>query len=51
VPFEIVGEHAQQHVGADAAAATMMDRPDLDIDGLKAAERSLDIPYTLPLIN
>jgi hypothetical protein len=39
VPFEIVGEHAQQHMGAHTASATMMDRPDLEIDGLEAAER------------
>ena len=43
VPFEIVGEHAQQHVGAHAVATTMMDWSDLDIDGLEAAERTFGV--------
>src|SRR6202166_4167591 len=30
-------------MGAHTASATMMDRPDLEIDGLEAAERALDI--------
>ena len=42
VPFEIVGEHAQQHVGAHAVGAAMMDGPDFEIDGLEAAEGALD---------
>jgi len=42
VPFEVVGEHAQQDMGADAVGAAMVDGADLEIDGLMAAEGALD---------
>jgi hypothetical protein len=42
VPFEMVGEHAQQHVSTHALWAAVMDRPDLEVDGLEAAEGALD---------
>jgi len=38
VPLYIIGKHAQEHVGADAVGEPVMDRPDLEIDGLDAAE-------------
>ena len=43
VPFQIVGQHAQHDMGAHPMAATMMDRPNLEIDGLEAAEGPLDL--------
>ena len=43
VPFEIVGEHAQEHVGAHAVGTAMMDRPDLEIDGLDASKGAFDL--------
>ncbi len=38
VPFEVVGEHAQQHVGADPIGQAVMDRSDLEINGFDRAE-------------
>ena len=46
LPFDVVGEHAQEDVGADAVGEPMVDRPDLEIDGLQAAEGALDEPAT-----
>ena len=43
VPFEMVSEHAYQHMSAHAVSAAMMDGPDFEIDGLEAAEGSLDV--------
>ena len=40
VPFHIIGEHAR---GAHAIRPAAMDRPDLDIDGLEAAEAALSV--------
>ena len=42
VPFQILGEHAQKHVGADAICQPVINRPDLQVDGLEAAEGALD---------
>ena len=33
VPLEIIGEHAQQHVGTDPIGQAVVDRSDLEIDG------------------
>src|SRR5215471_4423433 len=41
VPFDIVREHAQQHVSANALSAAMMDRPHFEIDRLETSERAL----------
>jgi len=51
VPDEIIGEHGKKDVGADAVVGlqptglsrgeAMMDRPDLEIDGLDRAEGAL----------
>src|SRR4051812_26064324 len=38
VPLDVVGEHAQEDVGADAIFAPVVDRPDLEVDGLEGAE-------------
>jgi len=43
VPLDIVGEHAQKHVGAHAIGTAMMNGPDLDIDGLEASKGALDV--------
>ena len=42
LPFDVVGEHAQEDVGANAVGQPMVDRPHLEIDGLQAAEGALD---------
>ena len=42
VPFEIVGEHAQEDMGAHAIRAPVEDRPDFEFDRLEAAEGALD---------
>src|SRR5271165_5606518 len=41
VPFQVVCEHAQKHVGAHTLGQPVIDRPDLEIDGLDAAEGAL----------
>src|SRR5882672_1292453 len=41
MPFQVVGEHADKHVGAHAIGQPVIDRPDLEIDGLDAAEGAL----------
>ena len=38
VPFEVVGQHAHKHVGTHAIGQPVIDRPDLEVDGLDAAE-------------
>ena len=38
----MVGEHAQEDVGAHAVCQPVVDRADLEIDRLQAAERPLD---------
>ena len=40
----VIGEHAQEDVGAHAFGGPMADRADVEIDGLQAAEGALDIP-------
>ena len=42
VPFEMIGQHAEENMGAHARADPVMDRADLDVDGLQAAEGALD---------
>jgi hypothetical protein len=43
VPFDIVSEHAQEHVRADPIGRLVKDRSDLEVDCLGTAERPLDI--------
>ena len=47
VPFDMIGEHAQQDVGAHARRGPMEDRPQMEIDGLERAERALDLGQAL----
>src|SRR5215469_11242912 len=42
VPFDIVGEHANEDVRFDAVCQTMMNGADVQINALGASERSLD---------
>ncbi len=44
VPFEIVGEHAQEHMCSDGFLQPMIDRSDVEIDGLETTKGALDIP-------
>ena len=39
VPLDVVGEHAQEDVGAHARRGPVVDRADLEIDGLDASGR------------
>jgi len=47
VPFQMIGEHAQEHVGAHAWADPMEDRTNVEVDGLEAAEGALDAGQAL----
>src|SRR6478736_59693 len=47
VPLEIIGEHAQQHVGTDPIGQAVVDRPDLKIDGLDGPERAFGLAQAL----
>ena len=47
VPFDVVGEHAQQHVSAHALGEVVVDGPHLEIDGLDAVEGALDPAQSL----
>jgi hypothetical protein len=38
VPFEMVGEEAQEDMGPDALLVPVEDRPHFEVDGLAAAE-------------
>ena len=41
VPFDVVGEHAKQHMAADAIGQAMVDRADFQIDRLQRPEGAL----------
>jgi hypothetical protein len=45
MPFEMIGEHAQKHVGAHTWADPMEDRTNVEVDGL--AERAFDTGQAL----
>src|SRR3984893_2934718 len=47
MPFEMIGEHAQEHVGAHAWADPMEDRTAVEVDGLVAEEGALDTGQAL----
>ena len=47
VPFDMAGEHAQKDMGAHARGEPVVDRPDVQIDGLQAAEGALDMGKVL----
>src|SRR5258705_7308121 len=42
MPFEMIGKHAQEHMGAYAWADPMEDRTNVEVDGLEAAKGALD---------
>jgi len=44
VPLNVVGQHAQEHVGANAIPEPMMDRPNMQVDRLEASKGALGIP-------
>jgi hypothetical protein len=48
--LDMVGEHAQEDVGAHPRRRPVEDRPQVDVDRLERSERALDTPYVLPLI-
>jgi len=41
VPFHVIGEHAQEHMGSHAVGVAVVDGAHLEIDGFDAAERVL----------
>jgi hypothetical protein len=49
MPFEIIGQHAEEDVRPHPVRQPVMDGPDLQIDGFDAAKGSLDIPFVMPL--
>ena len=40
VPFDVIGEHAEQDMSADTIRQAVMDGPHMQIDGLETAEGS-----------
>jgi hypothetical protein len=44
VPFEIITQHTKKHVRPHPALQPVIYRPDIQIDGLDAAECTFDIP-------
>ena len=47
VPLDVVGEHAQQDVGAHPVGAAVVDRPYLQVDGLEGPKGALDLRQVL----
>ena len=43
MPGEVVGEHAEEHVRADAVVEAVMDRADLQLGAFEGAKRALDL--------
>ena len=43
MPGEVVGEHAEEHVRADAVVEVVVDRADLELGAFEGSERSLDL--------
>ena len=44
--LDVIGEHAQEDVGAHARRRPVEDRTQMDVDGLQGAERALDLGKT-----
>ena len=42
VPLDVVGEHAEEDVGADAIRSVVVDGSDLEVHGFEAAEGAFD---------
>src|SRR5262245_147151 len=47
MPFEMIGEHAQEHVGAHARAGPVVDRTNFEVYGLDAAKGPFDTGQAL----
>ncbi len=43
MPLDVIGEHAKKDVGTDPIGQVMVDGADLEVDGLVAAKRLLDV--------
>jgi hypothetical protein len=43
VPLDVIGEHAEKDVGTDPIGQVMVDEADLEVDGLVASKRLLDV--------
>ncbi len=43
VPLDVIGEHAEKDVGTDPIGQVMVDEADLEVEGLVAAKRRLDV--------
>ena len=43
VPLDVIGEDAEENVGAHAILMAVMDWPDLEVDGLDGAECALNV--------
>ena len=41
MPFQVIGQHAEEDMRADPIGQPMIDRPNLQIDGLDGAKRAL----------
>src|SRR5271157_2222572 len=51
MPFDVIGEHAQEDVGAHSVLVPVTDRTDIEIDGLHAAEGAFDAGQILVGLN
>lgn len=47
MPGEVVGEHAEEHVRADAGLEVVVDRADLKLRAFEGPERPLDLSRPL----
>ena len=47
VPFDMVGEHTEEDMGAHPPGEPVVDRANVEVDGLEAAKGSLDPGETL----
>ena len=42
MPFDVIGEHAEEDMGAHAVCRPVSDRPDVEIDGFQGPEGAFD---------
>ena len=47
MPDHVIGEHAQEDVGAHPSGETVVDRADVEVHGLQGAEGALDLGQAL----
>ncbi len=43
VPFDVIGQHAQEEMGSDPGRQPAVDRPDLQVDAFERAKGALDL--------